>query len=85
MIRALLNIICLKEGITVFDQFIGTTAVKAKLLGINCIGIDISPLCVLQGRMKTEGLEVLDEIEKNKVDIICKIKPNLIRRVNKCM
>lgn len=56
MIRALLNIIGLEPGDTVLDPFIGsgTTAVEAQLLGINCVGIDVSPLCVLQSRVKTE-------------------------------
>jgi hypothetical protein len=56
MIRALLNIIGLERGDTVLDPFIGsgTTAVEAQLLGIKCIGIDVSPLCVLQSRVKTE-------------------------------
>jgi len=54
MIRALLNIIGLEQGDTVLDPFIGsgTTAVEAQLLGINCIGIDVSPLCVLQSKVK---------------------------------
>ncbi len=40
MIRALLNIINIKEGDTVLDPFIGsgTTALEAQLLGINCVG-----------------------------------------------
>lgn len=49
MIRALLNIIGLKEGDIVFEPFSGsgTTALEAQLLGINFIGIDISPyLCI---------------------------------------
>jgi DNA modification methylase len=68
MIRALLNIIGLKENDTVLDPFVGsgTTAVEAMLLGINCIGIDVSPLCVLQSRVKTESLEVIEEIENIK-------------------
>lgn len=72
MIRALLNFIGVKEGETVLDPFIGsgTTAVEAQILGINCIGIDISPLCVLQSRVKTESIEVLDQIEKIKDEVI---------------
>jgi len=66
MIRALLNIIQLEQGDTVLDPFIGsgTTAVEAQLLGINCIGIDVSPLCVLQSKVKTESFAVLSEILK---------------------
>ncbi|MEW6040511.1 MAG: DNA methyltransferase, partial [Elusimicrobiota bacterium] len=71
MIRALLNVIGLKQGDTVFEPFSGsgTTALEAQLLGINFIGIDISPLCVIQGRVKTESIYVLDRIEelKNKI------------------
>ena len=41
-----------------------STAVEAQVLGINCIGIDISPLCVLQSKVKTESVDVLDQIEE---------------------
>lgn len=79
MIRALLNIIGLKEQDTVFDPFSGsgTTALEAQLLGINFIGIDISPLCVIQGRVKTESIYVLDEILKIKNEIMSKLSPDL--------
>lgn len=79
MIRALLNIIGLKEGDTVFEPFSGsgTTALEAQLLGINFIGIDISPLCVIQGRIKTESIYVLDEILKIKDKVLSKLLVNL--------
>jgi len=79
MIRALLNIIGLKEGDTVFEPFSGsgTTALEAQLLGINFMGIDISPLCVIQGRVKTESIYVLDEILKIRNEIVFKLEPNL--------
>ncbi len=79
MIRALLNIIGLEQGDTVLDPFIGsgTTAVEAHLLGINCVGIDISPLCVLQSKVKTESIEVLPEIREWKEEITKRIRPSL--------
>ena len=79
MIRALLNIIGLEKGDTVLDPFIGsgTTAVEAQLLGINCIGIDVSPLCVLQSKVKTESIDVLPQIREWKEEIIKRIKPSL--------
>ncbi len=82
MIRALLNIIGLKEGDTVFEPFSGsgTTALEAQLLGINFIGIDISPLCVLQGKVKTKSVHVIDEIIKLKDVLISKIKPSLFNQ-----
>lgn len=75
MIRALLNIIGLDYGNTVLDPFIGsgTTAVEAQLLGLNCIGVDISPLCVLQSKVKTESIAVLSEVNNHKEEIIKKI------------
>ncbi len=82
MIRALLNIIRLKEGETVFEPFSGsgTTALEAQLLGINFIGIDISPLCVLQGKVKTKSVYVIDEIVKLKTALISKLRPSLFNQ-----
>lgn len=64
MIRALLNCIGVEEGDTVLDPFVGsgTTALEAQLLGINFVGVDVSPLCVLQGKVKTESVDVLPKI-----------------------
>jgi DNA modification methylase len=82
MIRALLNIIGLKEGDTVFEPFSGswTTALEAQLLGINFTGIDISPLCVLQGKVKTKAIFAIDEIIKLKNSLILKLKPSLFNQ-----
>jgi len=79
MIRALLNIIGLKSGDAVLDPFIGsgTTALEAQLLGINCIGIDISPLCVLQSKVKTESIYAFKEIVNMKAEILKHTKTNL--------
>lgn len=79
MIRAFLNIIGLKQGDIVLDPFIGsgTTAIEAQLLGINCVGIDISPLCVLQSKVKTESIDVLPQIEEWGKEIARRIKPSL--------
>lgn len=84
MIRALLNIIGLKEGSIVFEPFSGsgTTALEAQLLGINFIGIDISPLCVMQGRVKTESIYVIEEIKELKNEILANIKSNLFQTEN---
>jgi len=84
MIRALLNIIGLKEGSIVFEPFSGsgTTALEAQLLGINFIGIDISPLCVMQGKVKTGSIYVIDEIKELKNEILANIKSNLFQTEN---
>lgn len=87
MIRALLNIIGLKQGDMVLDPFIGsgTTAVEAQLLGINCVGIDISPLCVLQSKVKTESIDVFPQIVKWKEEITKRIKPSLFNLEGKTL
>ena len=87
MIRALLNIIGLNRGDTVLDPFIGsgTTAVESQLLGINCVGIDISPLCVLQSKVKTESIEVLPEIIECKDEILKNVGVNLFNLDDKAL
>lgn len=77
MIRALLNIIGIKEEEIILDPFIGsgTTALECQLLGINCVGIDVSPLCVLISKVKTESLGVINQIESIKDDFLLSIKP----------
>jgi ubiquinone/menaquinone biosynthesis C-methylase UbiE len=66
MVRALLNVMGLERGEVVLDPFIGsgTTAVEAKLLGINCIGIDVSKVCIMVSRAKTQSVDVVEKIEK---------------------
>jgi len=68
MIRALMNIIKIKECETLLDPFVGsgTAVLEAQILGINGIGIDISPLCILISKVKTESVGVIDEIKKFK-------------------
>jgi len=87
MIRALLNIIGLNKGDTVLDPFIGsgTTGVESQLLGINCVGIDISPLCVLQSKVKTESIEVLPKILEWKEEILREIGVNLFNLDDKSL
>lgn len=87
MIRGLLNIIGLEQGDTVLDPFIGsgTTAIEAQLLGINCIGIDVSPLCVLQSKVKTESIDVLSQIMEWKEEITKRIRPSLFNLEGKTL
>jgi tRNA G10 N-methylase Trm11 len=72
MIRALLNILKVEPEETVLDPFIGsgTTAVEAQLLGINCLGRDVSPLCVLQSKVKTESVHTIDKIKEHREEAI---------------
>ena len=64
MVRALLNILGARPGDLVWDPFVGsgTTALECSLLGIDCIGTDLSPLCVLLTRVKTQAYRSVDSI-----------------------
>jgi hypothetical protein len=64
MIRGLLNLLGAKPGDRVCEPFLGsgTAALEASLLGVHCVGVDLSPLCVLLTRVKTQSWKVADEI-----------------------
>jgi len=66
MVRALANIMELQPGDTLLDPFSGsgTTVVEGALLGLKTIGYDISPLCVLIGKVKANAIHHLKKIEK---------------------
>ncbi|UCG68308.1 MAG: hypothetical protein JSV09_10870 [Thermoplasmata archaeon] len=68
MIRALLNVIGAKRKDVVLDPFLGsgTTALECQLLGIDTIGLDVSQVCVLVSKVKTESLTSIREIEEMK-------------------
>lgn len=78
MIRALLNIIGAEPGDTILDPFVGsgTAALECQLMNINCIGVDVSPLCVTLSKVKTQSLEVLNEIRKLKNTVSSKNSKN---------
>ena len=64
MVRALLNILGVRPGSLVLDPYVGsgTTALEASLLGIDCVGVDVSPLCVLLTRVKTASVHAVDAV-----------------------
>lgn len=64
MVRALLNILGVRRGSLVCEPYLGsgTTAVEASLLGANFVGVDLSPLCVLLTKVKTQSYQHLDAI-----------------------
>ena len=65
MIRAILNIIGAEPGWRVADFFSGsgTTLLECQLLGVDAIGVEISPLCVLLAKVKTQAWKQVDAIE----------------------
>ena len=64
MVRALLNIVGVAPGSLVLDPYVGsgTTALEASLLGIDCVGVDVSPLCVLLTHVKTRSVTAVDRL-----------------------
>lgn len=71
LVRALANIIGLKAGDTLLDPFIGsgTTAVEGALLNLKVIGFDVSPLCVLISKVKTNAIHHFPKIKKAHAEI----------------
>jgi hypothetical protein len=66
MVRALLNILSVRPGMTVFEPYLGsgTTALEASLLGADCIGVDLSPLCVTLTRVKVDSWRAVTRIRR---------------------
>jgi len=63
MIKALINWMGLKKGDWLLDPFAGsgTALIESKLVGVNSIGIDIDPLCILMSRVKIDLLDLTGE------------------------
>jgi ubiquinone/menaquinone biosynthesis C-methylase UbiE len=59
LIKGLLNILGIQPGETVLDPMCGsgTLNVEASIIGINSIGIEKSPFCVLMSKVKQESLK----------------------------
>lgn len=77
MVRGLANIMGLKPGETLLDPFSGsgTTVVEGALLGLKTIGYDISPLCVLIGKVKANAIHHLKKIapQEEKFSLLCEV------------
>jgi hypothetical protein len=60
MIKGLMNIMGLKRGDKVLDPMsgCGTTLIEASIIGINSIGIELSPFACLMSRAKLGGLQM---------------------------
>ncbi|MDE3067205.1 MAG: hypothetical protein KGJ60_06585 [Verrucomicrobiota bacterium] len=79
MVRGLANIMRLKAGETLLDPFSGsgTAVVEGALLGLKTIGYDISPLCVLIGKVKANAVHHLKKIapEGESFSLLCEVPP----------
>jgi DNA modification methylase len=66
LVKGIINVIGLKPGDTLLDPMMGsgTACIEAQMMGINAIGIDISPFCYIMGSAKSEAMMV----ESNSID-----------------
>lgn len=60
MVKGIMNIIGLKPGDTVLDPMAGsgTTLIEASIVGINSIGVELSPFACMMARVKLAGLNM---------------------------
>ncbi len=72
LIKALINIIGIKEGETILDPMCGsgTTNIEAALMGINSFAIDLSPFCQFMTKVKYNSLTIDTELLKEISDKI---------------
>ncbi len=69
MVKGIFNIVGIEPGRLILDPMAGscTACLEAKIMGINSIGIDLSPFCVLMGKSKsfatTMSFESLNKLE----------------------
>ena len=70
MVKGLFNIMGIQPGQLILDPMAGscTACLEAKIVGINSIGIDLSPFCVLMGNAKSfatsMNVESLNRLER---------------------
>jgi len=60
LIKGLINIMKIRKGDIILDPMTGsgTTNVEASIIGLDSIGVDSNPFCVLMTKVKTEALRI---------------------------
>ena len=88
MVKGLFNIIGIKPGAVILDPMAGscTACLEAKIMGINSIGIDLSPFCALMGKVKSfatiMSLESLNKLQFLLPQILTTLETNSKLRTN---
>jgi len=88
IVKGIFNIIDVKPGEVILDPMAGsyTACLEAKIMGINSIGIDLSPFCALMGKAKsfatTLNLEGLDKLQFLLPQILPTLETNSELRAN---
>lgn len=71
LVKGIINVIGLKPGDTLLDPMMGsgTACIEAQMMGINAIGIDVSPFCHIMGMAKSEAMmeesDVINRASRN--------------------
>ncbi len=75
MIKGIMNVIGLRAGDTVLDPMAGsgTTLIEASIIGIDSIGVELSPFACLMARAKLAGLNMDCSGFKNLLDMADKV------------
>jgi DNA modification methylase len=81
LIRSIFNIINLQSGQTVLDPFVGsgTTSLEAYLFGLNSIGFDISPICIIISKVKVTAGRVAEQLHLYRSDAVRSMKKDFDR------
>jgi ubiquinone/menaquinone biosynthesis C-methylase UbiE len=58
LVKGIINVIGLKPGDTLLDPMMGsgTACIEAQMMGIDAVGIDISPFCYIMGSAKSVAM-----------------------------
>ena len=66
LVKGIINVIGLRPGDTLLDPMMGsgTACIEAQMMGINAVGVDISPFCFLMASAKSEAMRE----EPNSID-----------------
>jgi DNA modification methylase len=80
-VRSIFNIVNLNYGQKVLDPFLGsgTTALESHLFGLDFVGFDISPVCVITSKVKVTAGEVAEELPLFEKDAIKAMKQDVLK------
>lgn len=70
LVKGIINVIGLKPGGTLLDPMMGsgTACHEAQLLGVNAIGVDISPFCCLMASAKSIAMTLDPDLLRRAID-----------------
>lgn len=85
MIKGLINVMGINPGETVLDPMMGsgTVPVEAMLMGINAVGVDVSPFCRFMAQTKIDALTMSLEGTKAALDKCIEVYDYFLQKVGK--